>query len=236
MDQTEIAQSLSSKLSLDQPPVALAFVGEAPAGVETFAGEVPSACTFWRRAESRVFYAPAEAHYNCPIGTMTMGFEMPPAVQEQLGGFMGMMCDCGYVSPEEAAHIPTVGRKSRGIVYGPLASLPVAPDLILVWLTPRQAMLYGEAAGSSRWTGGSPTAVFGRPACAALPAALQKEAPTSSFGCMGMRTFTEVADDRMLVAIPGSVAEDFVKALDAAATANATMQAFYEGHKARFTA
>ena len=236
MDQTQIAESLSSKLSLSQPPVGLAFVDEAPAGVETFDGEVPSACNFWRRAESRVFYAPAEAHYNCPIGTMTMGFDMPQAVQEQLGGFMGMMCDCGYVAPEEAAKIPTVGRKSRGIVYGPLQSLPVAPDLVLLWVTPRQAMLYGEAVGSSRWTGEAPTAVFGRPACAALPAALQKSAPTSSFGCMGMRTFTEISDDRMLVAIPGSALQDFVKALDAVSAANATMQTFYQGHKARFTA
>lgn len=236
MDQSQIAARLSSQLELSQPPVGLAFVDEVPAGVEVFMGEVPSACTFWRRAESRVFFAPAEAHYNCPIGTMTMGFEMPAAVQEQLMGFMGMMCDCGYVAPEEAAKIPTVGRKSRGIVYGPLASLPVVPDLILVWLTPRQAMLYGEAVGSSRWTGEAPTAVFGRPACAALPAALQRSAPTSSFGCMGMRTFTEISDDRLLISIPGAVAEDFVASLDSAAAANATMQAFYEGHKARFTA
>jgi uncharacterized protein (DUF169 family) len=236
MDQNQIAERLATKLSLRQPPVGLAFVDEAPAGVDLFGGEVPSACTFWRRAESRVFYAPAEAHYNCPIGTMTMGFEMPAAVQEQLMGFLGMMCDCGYVAPEEASKIPTVGRKSRGIVYGPLQSLPVAPDLILLWLTPRDAMLYGEAVGSSRWTGEAPTSVFGRPACAALPAALQRSAPTSSFGCIGMRTFTEMSDDRMLVAIPSAAAEDFVQALDAAAASNATMKAFYEGHKARFTA
>ena len=35
---------------------------------------------------------------------------------------------------------------AAGIVYGPLGELPIEPDLILLWLTPRQAMFYSEAA------------------------------------------------------------------------------------------
>jgi len=52
MDYADVSTRLSQALDLASPPVALALVVTSPAGVRTFAGEVPSACTLWRRAET----------------------------------------------------------------------------------------------------------------------------------------------------------------------------------------
>ncbi|MBW8875606.1 MAG: DUF169 domain-containing protein [Acidobacteria bacterium] len=235
MDRRYIAEKLTAQLQLETPPVALAFVESPPLGVDLFEDQVPSACTLWRRAEARVFYAPAEIHYNCPIGVMTMGFEMTEAVKEQLMGVMGKMCGCGYVVEAEAAKIPAVSKKKSGIVYGSLLDLPLEPDLVLMWVTPRQAMFFGEAVGASRWTD-SGTAVYGRPACAALAVAAESSRPASSFGCMGMRTYTEIEDDRLFVAVPAARLEELVDSLTATLAANAEMREYYVAHKAEFPA
>jgi uncharacterized protein (DUF169 family) len=232
MERNRLATQLSSRLGLDKPPVALAFVSSPPPDVEPWTGQVPSACTFWRRAETRVFYAPAEAHFNCPVGAMVMGFQLPEPVQGQLMGLVQMMGGCGYLAPEEAAKIPVVAKQSSGIVYGPLHDFPTAPDLILMWLTPRQAMLCAEAGGACRWTEEAATSVFGRPGCSALPLALGQHRPATSFGCTGMRTFTEIEDDRFLLALPGAGAEEFARLLETSFTANQAMQDFYSQHKA----
>ena len=115
-----------------------------------------------------------------------------------------------------------------------MKDFPVTPDLILIRLTASRAMLYAEAAGTSNWAASESTRAFGRPACAALPAALDRSLATLSLGCMGMRTFTEVADDRMLAAIPGRIVDDFVERLRTTLAANSDMRSYYEGHKASF--
>ncbi|MCI0529959.1 MAG: DUF169 domain-containing protein, partial [Nitrospira sp.] len=205
-----------------------------PAGIEVFDQAVPSACTFWWKAASQVFYAPAEKHFNCPIGAMTLGFDMPEAVQQELMGFVQKMSGAGYIAPGEPEKIPTLKKKHIGVVYGPLKAFPLEPDLILMWLTPRQAMLYSEAMGTCRWTETAPTAVFGRPACGALPIVLEHSQPALSLGCAGMRTFTEISEDRLLAALPGKKVQDFLNTLTTTLQANETMQAFYNGHKAKF--
>lgn len=232
MDRQEMAERITAALGLATPPIALSFVDAAPSGIESFTGEVPSACTFWRRAEASVFYAPAAKHFHCPIGAMTMGFVLPETVQQELMGLVTSMCETGYISPQEPARIPTTGKKAAGIVYGPLKDFPLEPDLVLVWLTPRQGMLYNEAVGNCRWTTTTPAAVWGRPACAALPLALQSSQSTFSLGCTGMRTFTEISEDRLLAVLPGSQAGELVDALETVVQANQAMRAFYEGRKA----
>src|SRR6516225_768167 len=234
MNYDNIATGISSRLQLASPPVAMSFVEAAPTGMAVFDQEVPSACTFWRKAETEVFYAPAEKHFNCPIGAMTMGFDMPKAVQQDLMDVVEMMCGAGYLSPEEAARIPTVKKKKSGIVYGPLRAFTTDPDLVLMWLTPWQAMIYSEAAGTWRWTEAMPTPASGRPSCAALAVALDKSQSTLSLGCLGMRVFTDVSQDQLLAVLPGSKIEEFARALGSVAAANQTMGDFYQAHKAKY--
>jgi uncharacterized protein (DUF169 family) len=224
---------MSDLLGLEQRPVALSFATSAPDGSDPAPRKVPAACSFWRLAEEGVFYAPAESHFNCPVGSMVMGFGLPEAVGEQLQGLVKSMCDQNYLSPDEAAKIPTVQRESAGILYGPLAQFPIPPDLVLLWLTPAQAMIFSEAAGSADWTGPM-MEVTGRPGCTALALADQKQDLRLSLGCIGMRTFTKIGPDRILASLPGSKLADFAAALERTTAANAAMESFYQGHAAEF--
>ena len=87
MSNQEVGATIIAALDLDPPPVALAFVDEPPEGIDTIRADLPSSCSFWRRAEQEVFYAPAEAHFNCPVGAMVMGFELPQPVANELYDF-----------------------------------------------------------------------------------------------------------------------------------------------------
>jgi hypothetical protein len=92
-----------------------------------------------------------------------------------------------------------------------------------------QAMIWNEASGEARWQRDNPAPVFGRPACAALPAGINQNRPVLSFGCMGMRTFTEVSGDRMLAIVPGPLLAEFAKKLRGMRSTNDAMQSFYQG-------
>ncbi|MGH4017992.1 MAG: DUF169 domain-containing protein [Pseudonocardiaceae bacterium] len=236
MEHALLAETLSDGLRLPRPPIALAFVDTPPDGIAEFSGEVPSACTFWIRAESGVFHASAQAHHNCPVGAMTMGFEMSEALESNLMQVVGMMVGDGYIAPDEPPSIPRDERPKSGVVYGPLAQFPVRPDVILMWLLPEQAMVYNEAAGSARWVTDMPATQFGRPTCAAIPAAIEQGRPTLSLGCIGMRTFTGIPGELMLAAVPGAQADRFVDALHDTLRANREMEAFYRGQQERFAA
>lgn len=231
MDHASAAQRLSCLLSLRHPPIALAFVQDAPDGIASPNTPVPSACTFWRQAEHGTFYAAAAQHFNCPVGSMVMGFELPAAVNEQLGGLVQSMCEARYLSMDEAAKIPSVAKQSAGIVYGPLSEFPLDPDVVVMWVDVAQAMLYSEAAGRAAWTS-TPMEVSGRPGCAALPIALKSSRPGMSLGCAGMRTFTEIGDDMNLAVLPGSALAAFVNDLAGTVESNNAMRSFYSAHKA----
>jgi uncharacterized protein (DUF169 family) len=232
---SEISAKITSSLNLDETPVALALTDGPPAGVPTLSDAVPSACSMWRRAAAGVFYAPAESHHNCPIGTMTMGFDTEP-VAADLQAVVGLMSAEGYLAEGEPARIPVIDKSANGIVYGPLGDFPIEPDLALLWLSPAQAMLVAEAVGYVQWTSPTPAQVYGRPACTALPVAMNGGHPAISFGCTGMRTFTAISGDRLLAALPGADLEHFADALVAAAATNERIQAVYDQRNLPFVA
>ena len=212
MSFSDLSQLLQNGLDLNFPPVAASRVRARPQNVAELREAVPSACTFWRRAERGSFFAGADAHMGCPIGAMVMGFELPPANQEELMSLVGDMCAVAYINEDEVDMIPAFEVGTGGVVYGPLADFPIEPELVIVWATPRQAMLLEEAVGMTRWTGET-ASVFGRPACAALPASAQTDEASISLGCIGMRTFTEIPDSHSLIAIPAARWRRSVQAL-----------------------
>ncbi|MFE9748289.1 DUF169 domain-containing protein [Saccharothrix saharensis] len=234
MSHPELATALTDLLSLDIPPVGLSKVDARPEGVVDSGRPVPSSCAMWRVAEKGVFYAEGAEHFNCPVGAMVMGFEMPAEVNAELGGLVQSMCDAQYLDMAEVEKIPSVRKSGVGAVYGPLADLPVYPDVVLMWLTPAQAMIYNEAAGGANWTAEAGQ-VSGRPGCTALALALESQQPRMALGCIGMRTFTGIAADRLLAVLPGARVGEFVEALKVTVTANAGMKSFYEGKLAQFS-
>lgn len=237
MNYRDAAAILTESLDLESPPIAVAFADtEQARAVSAQASAAPSTCAFWRNAENGVFYAPADAHFNCPVGAMVMGFDLPKPVSDELMELVGTMGKCGYIAPEEPSRIPTNGAKPQGIIYGPLAQIPVEPYVVLCWLTPFQAMIWNEASGGAVWKSESPGTAFGRPACAALPASVELGRPVMSLGCMGMRTFTEIANDRLLAVIPGAKLAEFVEALRTMRATNDAMASFYNSRKDAFRA
>ncbi|HEY1365840.1 MAG TPA: DUF169 domain-containing protein [Gaiellaceae bacterium] len=234
----ELSRALRETLELRHPAVAIAFVSAQPEGVETFdGGQVPSACTFWRRAEERLFFAPAEAHMNCPIGAMTMGFAMTDAQQSHLMELVGQMGEIGYVDPAEAANIPAVPGEKSGIVYGPLEGFPLDPDVVLAWVSGRSAMLLDEATGASTWTPEQTGLMtYGRPSCAAVAMSVLSARPTMSVGCSGMRIFTGIDPDLNLAVLPREILADLPERLTATVRANAQMADYYNEQKQQLAA
>lgn len=229
MDSRSMADRLEGDLGLRSAPIAVAFVDGPPEGVEEFTRTAPSACSLWRSAETGTFYAAANSHGNCSVGAMVMGFSSIE-IEENLNASVEKMIASSYLSPEEPTNIPSVEKGSAGIVYGTLRDFPLEPDVILMWLSPVQGMLFGEASGNVAWSGSS-GGVLGRPACAALPVAMESGRPQLSLGCIGMRTFTEVSEDHLLAVLPGAAADSFVESLRETKAANAQMAAYYQERK-----
>ena len=174
-----------------------------------------------------MFYAAAEDHFNCPVGAMVMGLELPSEVNQKLSEMVNLMCGECYLSEDEAANIPTVRKKGDGILYGQLDIFPAEPDVILMWLIPHQAMIYNEALGNANWAG-ELMPVSGRPGCAALPRAMERHKAGLSLGCAGMRMFTNISDDELLAVVPGDQAEGLVEALERTVNANETVLAYWQ--------
>lgn len=229
----DLSRALQTTLGLKTAPVALSRAERAPKGVPSFSGSVPSACAFWKLAERDRFFASADAHENCPVGVYTLGLPLTEGVKSNLQTFLGKMCEHAYVAEEEVAKIPRMEGAPSGYVYGPLAQFEERPEIVLAWVNARQAMVLEEAIGSVAW--GSPaTRSLGRPACAALPEAAKTNGTALSFGCSGMRTFTEVGDELHLVAIPREALDAVAEGLQKADQSNQAMLEFYRGHKAAF--
>lgn len=235
MSYEAVAATLTDSLGLTSPPIALAFAdADAGRAISGQAKAAPSACSFWRNAENGVFYASAEAHFNCPVGAMVMGFDLPKAVSDELMELVATMGKCGYVSADEPNQIPTNKARAQGVIYGPLAQFPVQPHAVLCWLTPFEAMIWNEAGGGAVWKTDMTGGVFGRPACAALPRSIDLDRPVMSLGCIGMRTFTEVANDRLLAVLPGSRLAAFADGLASMRRINDQMASFYASRKDNF--
>ena len=227
MRYSEPARRLAAELGLRFPPVALSFVDAPPPDIPRADTAEPSSCAFWRRAEERVFYAAAEDHFNCPLGAMVMGLPLGEEQMAQLQDTVGMMCGLSYVREEEVEHVPKVDRASAGIVYGPLEQFPLEPSAVLIWLTPRQAMVMSECFGLMDWAAGH-AGILGRPGCGAIPIALAGGRPTQSYGCTGMRINTALPEELLLMVLPGSVLGSVAANLDRIREVHRQMESHYQ--------
>ena len=98
---------------LQRQPVALAFAETQPANIPRLDAVMPSGCSMWRRAETEVFFAAAEDHFNCPLGSMVMGFQLPAEQMDKVQEEVGMMCGIHYVREEYLGFGPSHWRLRR---------------------------------------------------------------------------------------------------------------------------
>ena len=167
-----------------------------------------------------------------PIGvsfteSVPAGVPLSPQKGAELQGLVGTMVQLGYLRMEEVTQIPHRAPGSfRAAVYGPLAKLPLAPEVILVRGSAKQLMLVAEAAQMAGLAGALPT--MGRPTCAALPLASQSGQLAMSLGCSGTRVYTGLADDEAYVAIPGASLGKLLAQLAGVAAANVELEKFHQ--------
>lgn len=235
MAYAELVNRLAEDLKLARAPIGMAFLEEPPPGIQRYAEAVPSACTFWKAAETSLFYATADDHYNCPIGAMTQGFRIPQEVVEKAKSLIETMGKLAYLEAAEAQHVPKVENGHRVIVYGPLRDFErVKPDVALLICAPRQAMVISEASGIVAWGGAAAARSLGRPACAVIPSALKTGSTMVSMGCIGARTFAGIDDQELIVAIPASGLKKLEELLAKIIEANSAMRNYYQEHKSRY--
>ncbi|MSS73414.1 MAG: hypothetical protein EXS64_18280 [Candidatus Latescibacteria bacterium] len=229
------ASRVKDLLGLRQPPIAIGFFDSPPSGVERWeGGEAPAGCALWKKAmEGRIFYTVPSDHYNCAVGCHTHGIALPSERSKELEDTVGFMVSSKYIAMEEVASIPTLGKAPGVVAYGPVDQVGFEPDAVLIAATPAQAMLIYEAALKAG-AGDALTHALGRPGCAVLPLTIQSGASTLSFGCKGNRTFTGLPDDEMYVCVPGEKWAAVAGKVAEVCEANATMEQYYAGQKARF--
>lgn len=230
MNLGSLENALINHLGLSRRPIGMSFLADPPEGVPRFSGAVPSACSFWAAAENRLFFAEAADHFECPVGTMAMGFSLPEERRAAAEELIGEMIRLEYLTADEVAKIPAVQKPHRVIVYGPLSRFDQIPDSVLVVLRPAQAMVLSEAAGSARWAG-PVFPMLGRPTCGAIPESLHRELPVVSSGCIGARVYAELKDEDMIMVLPGTALDGLTSQLSGMVAANQALSSFHTGRK-----
>jgi uncharacterized protein (DUF169 family) len=217
-----LARTLTDSLHLTQPPVAVCFADTVPEGVKVYSGAVPAGCRFWQEATKGVFATTAIQHDLCSIGAYTHNLE-PNA--KDLGDSLKVFADLGYVREQDLPLIPVLSRQAKVVIYGPLEAVPLAPDVVLLFVQADQTLILSEA--SQQLENGLPPAM-GRPACAVVPQAFNTGRTALSLGCCGARAYLDIlTPDVALYAIPGSALEAFTERASVLAKANSVLTAFH---------
>jgi len=221
--------SLADLLRLDSPPIAIAFVDEAPSGVPHVSVVEPASCGYWRRAAAgEVFFTDADDHKRCPVGAHTHNVPLTAEERQELLKLVEMMVEVSYLRLQDVAQIPKRETPLSVAVYAPLVAAPVAPDVVLIRGNAHQLMLLAEAAQAAGVAGSGPT--MGRPTCAVLPEAINSKRTSASFGCVGNRVYTGAAETEAYFAIPGAQLAKVEASLAVIVRANQELEKF---HRAR---
>jgi uncharacterized protein (DUF169 family) len=223
---SEISGALTQHLGLSHPPIAVCLTDSVPAGVEAWSGPVPAGCRFWQEAGSRVFATSAGDHSSCAIGQYTHNLDMSPASNTDLMDALKVFADLTYVREKDLQMIPVLESKPKFVIYGPLAKIPIEPDVVLLLVRADQTLILSEA--SQQLENGLPPAM-GRPACAVIPQAKNSGRSALSLGCCGARAYLDVlTDDVALYAIPGATLSAFAERVAALAKANRILTKFHQ--------
>jgi uncharacterized protein (DUF169 family) len=235
MDWSDLASELQSLLRLDAPPIAITFSSEQPKGVPLFddpmpsptadgrTGRVPAGCAFWMKAADRTFATVPADHGNCSVGSLTHGLiELAEAAGR---ADVAALVEAGWVTPEMFPSIPTVARRPEFIMYGPLASSPVDPDVIFLRVDARQLMTISDAVPDLR--------IEGKPQCHIVPLAIGGQI-AASVGCALSRVRTGMKPHEMTCAVPAVRAGEFLEALRRTVAADASVATYAGEDKRRF--
>ena len=221
----ELLQPIT-RLTLDRPPVAVAFLAAPPADLRRIDRAMPAGCSYWKHAsEGHAFYTTPADHENCAVGAFTHGVTLSPEKGQELEGLIGTMVQLHYLRSEEVAGIPHRGSPMQTVAYAPLAQATFDPDVVIFRGNARQIMLISEAARAAGIF--ESAAAMGRPACAMIPQATSSASGVASVGCIGNRVYTELGDGELYFAVPGKALLRVLEQLDVMLNANAALEIFH---------
>lgn len=237
-DYAALDTELHSLLGLQVAPIAITFSAQAPPNVAPFdvpmpsptpdgrTGRVPAGCVFWMHATARTFTTVASDHGNCSVGSVTHGFKTLEDVSGNAD--VAALLESGWVTMDIVPTLPVVRERPNFITYGPLQTTPVAPDVVLLRLNARQAMVLSDALPELRFEG--------KPQCHIIPMAKEGQDVAVSVGCMLSRVRTGMSNHDMTGAIPGPRLAEVVEKLKATCAADTTVAAYASEDKRRFDA
>lgn len=231
----DLAGELTKALGLQHAPIAITFTNDAPAAPllggdmpapsgDSRTGKVPAGCVFWMKAADQTFTTVPADHYNCSVGSVTHGLKKLEEVManEDVQGIL----EAEWVTPEEAMQLPVVRDKYNYVVYGPLADIPIDPDVILLRINAFQGMVINDAFSNMD--------IVGKPQCHIIPMAKEQNKIAMSTGCMLSRIRTGMSPHEMTCTIPANRLVEVVDRLEARRKANAAVGAYANKDMARF--
>lgn len=214
-DYRSLASELVSLLVLQSKPLAIAFSRDTPANVPMYAdnmpatapdgrtGKVSAGCVFWMKAADRSFATVPEDHGNCSVGSVTHGLKTLQEVSGQSD--VAALLDAGWVTMAMMPRIPAVKERPNYISYGPLEDTSVDPDVVLLRINAKQAMVMSSAVDDLRFEG--------KPQCHIIPLAKEENQVAVSVGCMLSRVRTGMSNTDMTCAIPTGRLPELVEKL-----------------------
>lgn len=236
-DISSLATELSALLRLAAPPIGIAFAAEgAPAAAPRYessppppnaagrTGAVPASCLFWFKAVDQVFSTLAEDHGNCSVGGYTHGFKT--LAEAAAKDDVSALFQSGWVTEADVPGIAHVEERPGSITYGPIADMPVSPDVVFLRLNAKQAMVLDDALGRVRFEG--------KPQCHVVAIAKEQGDVAVSVGCMLSRVRTGMSNNELTCAIPAERLPDVVEKLRKNAGIERTVAAYAAQDAARF--
>lgn len=214
----EIVYELNELLGLKGSPVAVKLVKTAediPEGYKKVE-EKKRHCEFVQdaRLKGNKGYATSEEHL-CKGGAGVMGIEALP--ESVASG--GMYYKLGNFETLEGAldtvnAIPKSEESYYASLYAPLESVEFDPDVVVLILTPKQALKVSQA--YLRKKGGRISSDYSgiQSVCAdAVAAVKERGIPNMTLGCNGSRKFAGIADEEVIIGLPPENLGDMVEAL-----------------------
>jgi uncharacterized protein (DUF169 family) len=230
----DLLESLN-QLGLERSPVVVGFLSAPPEGLSRIDRPQPAGCAYWKRAsEGHAFYTLLEDHENCAVGAFTHGVTLSHEKRKDLESLVGTMVELHYLRSDEVASIPHRTTPLEVVAYAPLDQAAFEPDVVIFRGNARQIMLISEAARAAGLFESGAT--MGRPACAMIPQAAASVSGVASVGCIGNRVYTELGDNELYFAVPGSALVRVFEQLGTILSANQALEAFHRDRAAALSA
>jgi uncharacterized protein (DUF169 family) len=167
----------------------------------------------------------ASDHANCSVGSFTHGFLTleEAAAKDDVCAVL----ESGWVDVASVQALPRIAQKPDTVVYGPLASTLLAPDVVLLRINGFALMTLKDAIPSLR--------IEGKPQCHIVAIAKEHGEVAASVGCALSRARTGMRPEEMTCAIPGARLAEVVAAVEAAVTLDRMMASYAAADAKRFT-